>query len=98
MTMWIRSQDKSRLIKAKNVIEIIDQGHVLSTDFSFKWRIYVNQVKVGEYSSEEKALKVLDDIQREILKIMSNGTTFGFEPPKIFLMPQDDEVEVEKDD
>lgn len=97
MTMWIRSQDKKCLVEAKDIIEIIDQSHVLSTDFSFKWRIYVGQSKVGEYSSEKKALKVLEDMQDLLLSYISNSE-YGFDGPKLFVMPQDDEVEVEKDD
>ena len=41
---------------------------------------------LGSYSSEEKALKVLDEIQ--------NRTEYLY--PKAFQMPQDDEVEVWK--
>ena len=39
---------------------------------------------LGSYSSEEKALKVLDEIQ--------NRTEYIY--PKAYQMPQDDEVEV----
>lgn len=39
---------------------------------------------LGSYSSEEKSLKVLDEIQ--------NRTEYLY--PKAFQMPQDDEVEV----
>lgn len=40
---------------------------------------------LGSYSSEEKALKVLDEIQKR--------TEYLYQYPKAFQMPQDDEVE-----
>ena len=64
-----------------------------------------NEYKLGKYSSEEKALKVLDMIEKEYKRhILGEGgpmftrdlyvPAFAFIPPKVFKMPTDDEVEV----
>lgn len=70
--MWIRSQDK----------KILTEIHDLEIDSGFK--VWGSGMLIGEYSTEEKALKVLDEIQ--------NIT--GYLYHKAFEMPQDDEVEV----
>lgn len=78
--MWIRSQNKKYLINCKNLgIKKMLNKYVVAlisecADF----------YTLGSYSSEEKALKVLDEIQ--------NRTEYIY--PKAFQMPQDDEVEV----
>ena len=64
-----------------------------------------HQKSIGLYSSEEKALKVLDMIQEKYLSYMElNGgmmatANFYIQPnmwnmPKVFQMPADEEVEV----
>lgn len=73
--MWIRSQDKKILTEIHNLdIDDINQ-------------IWDCSSLLGKYSSEEKALKVLDQIQY-------NMEPFEHEPTMVFQMPQDDEVEV----
>lgn len=89
--MWIRSQNKHDLIKADRIHQ--DGGHIWSDGY----------ITLGKYSTKEKALKVLDMIQKEILKVncvlspINNGEVvrmLGYaEPPKVFEMPQDSEVE-----
>lgn len=71
MSLWIRSQDKELLINC-HAIEIS-----LENDKSICSSGYV----LGTYSTKEKALKVLDMIEK---KIMYNEELFG--------MPQDNEV------
>lgn len=72
--MWIRSQDKKILTEIHNLdIDDINQ-------------IWDCSSLLGKYSSEEKALKVLDQIQY-------NMEPFEHEPTMVFQMPQDDEVE-----
>ena len=68
MELWIRSQDKERLIKCKS----IDLD-----DHSMYCEIWVNgyDALIGEYTTKERALQVLDEIQgritsNECLKIM----------------------------
>jgi hypothetical protein len=75
--MWIRSQDKEILIKAV-CIYLCGENHICANNVEGdRWYI-------GKYSSEEKALKVLDEIQKLIYDYQIGG---------VFQMPQDDEVE-----
>lgn len=77
--MWIRSQDEKRLIDANKVyICKLRNG---------KYGLYISDYVtflIGKYSTEEKALKVLDMIQKYVV----------FNSYEVFLIPQDDEVEV----
>ena len=57
--MWIRSQSKTRLIKTDYII--VNETDILATPNSDSFLI-----TIGEYSSQEKALKVLDMIQSQI--------------------------------
>lgn len=71
--MWIRSQDR----------KILTEIHDVEIDSGFK--VWGSGSLIDEYSTEEKALRVLDEIQnREI----------NYPPNEVFEMPQDDEVEV----
>lgn len=75
--MWIRSQDLYTLIKCErlSVRQCGSENYCVIGD---------ECVVLGEYSTEEKALKVLDMIQKYVV----------FNSYEVFLMPQDDEVEV----
>lgn len=70
--MWIRSQDK----------KILTEIHDVEIDSGFK--VWGSGSLIGEYSTEEKALKVLDYIQEWYE--CSYGETFQ--------MPEDEDVEV----
>lgn len=73
--MWVRSQDRKILTEIHNLdIDDINQ-------------IWDGSSLLGKYSSEEKALKVLDQIQY-------NMEPFEHEPTMVFQMPQDEDVEV----
>ncbi len=78
--MWIRSQDLYTLIKCErlSVRQCITRKHCIIGD---------ECIVLGEYSTEEKALKVLDQIQY-------NMESFEHEPTMVFQMPQDEEVEI----
>ena len=77
--MWIRSQDKE-LLKNVNSIEIIKfDGEKYTTIQGDGWHL-------GFYSTREKALKVLDQIQYNI-------EPFEHEPTMVYQMPQDEDVE-----
>lgn len=73
--MWIRSQDRKILTEVHNLdIDDINQ-------------IWGCSSLLGKYSSKEKALKVLDEIQELIyFNAKDNGFTYQ--------MPQDEDVEV----
>ncbi len=69
--MWIRSQDR----------KILTEVHDIEIDSANQ--IWGSGSLIGEYSTEEKALRVLDEIQnREI----------NYPPNEVFEMPQDDDV------
>lgn len=81
MTIWIRSQDKKRLVNCNAFIatensrlEYILEGYEINGDCSI----------LGKYSTRKKAIKVLDIIQEHIAKHSNN----------VFEMPQYNEVEV----
>ena len=85
--MWIRSQDKTGLIKSdciivnKNEIRARTQADALIT--------------IGEYSSQEKALKVLDMIQKAIEYNNSHQNARIGRPYieyNVFQMPLDSEI------
>ena len=82
--MWIRSQDKKILIKAV-CIYLCGENHICANNVEGdRWYI-------GKYSTEEKALKVLDMIQKLIKEQirLHNDWQIGV----VFQMPQDDEVD-----
>ena len=79
MGIWIRSQNKENLINA-NKIQIADVHNI------YKNAIWGDDTLLGEYSTKEKALKVLDMIQREI----NNEYIRDY---MVFQMPLDSEVE-----
>ena len=73
--MWIRSQDK----------KVLTEVHDLDIDDANQ--IWGGCSLLGKYSSEEKALKVLDQIQY-------NMEPFEHEPTMVFQMPQDEDVKL----
>lgn len=80
--MWVRSQDKRRLIKCNNLS--IKNGVGLLVG---KFTIEESGITLGIYSNEKKALKVLDMIEGAIQQ-----TEFPHHIYPIFQMPQDSEV------
>ena len=76
--MWIRSQDRKILTK-------IDDLEIDGAN-----QIWGGCYLLGKYSSDEKALRVFDEIQDELESEEFNITDL----PDVFEMPQDDEVEV----
>lgn len=60
MELWIRTQDRMRLVKA-NRLHIKQE----SKNFGGDWYIYESQnsLRYGTYNSKERTLEVLDDIQ-----------------------------------
>lgn len=70
--MWIRSQDR----------KILTEIHDVEIDSGFK--VWGSVFLIGEYSTEDKALLVLDMIENVS---MYTGNT-------LFQMPADDEVDV----
>ena len=86
--MWIRSQSLAVLVKVNEVC------------IEDKTKIWAEGYLIGKYSTEEKALKVLDEIQTSIMtehqfridELNCTRNYFGKEYKEIYQMPQDDEV------
>ena len=70
--MWVWGQGFSVLVNAKEIC------------IEDKTKIWADGYLIGKYSTEEKALKVLDDVENYL------KGPYGI----VFQMPQDDEVEV----
>lgn len=75
MELWIRSQDKRILIKVYNIF--------LNANYDNK-RINTydgdSNITLGEYKTKERALEVLDEIEKTLkpqLTIKDNGKTIG---------------------
>lgn len=65
MDLWIRSQDRQKLVKVKT-IEILDH-HANNTKEYVCTAININYEQFASYKSKERALEVLDDIQDVML-------------------------------
>lgn len=91
--IWVRSQDRKNLTQPNDIyIRLLSKN---------KYQIYTNRNSLGEYSSEEKALKVLDMIQSFIealakveitsnMIVRDNGN--NIKNILVFQMPLDSEV------
>lgn len=93
--MLIRSQDKMALIPIDKIK--IDNEKSFSNEKMEYSTIWCGEDDViGEYSTKEKALKVLDMIQEKYIEHINVSSDvanlFAFVPPKVFKMPQDSEV------
>lgn len=98
MGIWIRSQDKCKMGKCAEFY--IDDSY--DGDYDIEgYSIDDTPIILGTYSTKEKAIKVLDMIQTEIIKsntkFVSWGNGIGQNIPcvgvqPIFEMPQDENV------
>ena len=85
--VWIREQDGKTLTNVNNLyVRVIGKGYAISSD----------KCDLGTYSTENKALKVMDMIEDTILKCEAMRTgyaeyDFG---AFVFDMPADKDVEV----
>lgn len=105
--MWIRSQDKTGLIKVEEFTLYKANSHLESEllemlNVEICWVIKGKYANVlGAYSTKEKALKVLDMIEEQIdqqeeFKAQGeerpNNTSYRRLMKFVFQMPQDSEV------
>jgi len=84
--MLIRSQDKKSLINMDNVtdLSVVSGSEIMAcytTDQGYQ--------RIGKYSDEAKAIKVLDMIQGAYARFCS-GNTYS---DAVYQMPADEEVE-----
>ena len=92
--MFIRSQNKEDLIKADNisVCEMNDSPKDSCTFEVVCHRAYTHYV-LGEYSTKEKAIEVLDMIQKAYLSANHYYDNSSSVLNTVFQMPQDNEVQ-----
>ena len=93
--MWIRSQNRKVLKQCTSL-------SIVNIEFSEDCMIVDGFTKLGTYSSEEKAMKVLDMIQGCITgnkltnnhyEIFRDCPASGLEFHGVFQMPKDEDVE-----
>ena len=66
MELWIRSQDKKRLVKAEHIYYCEDEF----TNNELKHYICITGAyDLGVYKSKERALEVLDEIHQRLINI-----------------------------
>lgn len=63
--MWIRTQSKLRLIKCDNIVIRMGVG-LFSDKYTIENVADEYEIILGAYSTEEKAIKVLDALQKYI--------------------------------
>ena len=89
--MLIRAQDKVEIVNLDNIVSIYTIiNNKKETEIKYHAGQTLNNRYLGTYSSEEKALKVLDMIQNTYAEGCEWLTAAG----KVFVMPADDEVNV----
>ena len=85
--MWIRNQCKRVLIDAKDIFicRVFDKDNSRIINYTIRCQSYSHELEtdyplLGVYSTEEKALKVLDELQCRIARSESG----------VYQMPEDD--------
>ena len=86
MSLWIRSQDKTELVKVEGIkYEKVPVGHSLLVPYEF------GVFNVGQYESKERALEILNDIQSKLFN--SNRvivqTKYPCHPEDLYKMKMD---------
>lgn len=83
MNLWVRSQDKERLVKVSNVQYTYRKGDLYS-DVRGKHYIgtyYDNLEILGEYATKERAIEILDEIQNYILLPNTDNSAYVYQMP-----------------
>lgn len=89
--MWVRSQNRNVLINANEVRIVYEYTYCIICD-SYDGEYYY----LGEYYTKEKALKVMDMIEEEIIKCEAMITVDSVpfcDRKVVFQLPADSEVE-----
>lgn len=84
MELWIRSQDKTRLIKVSNVQYTYRKGDLYSDvrGNHYIGTYYDNLEILGEYTTKERAIEVLDEIQNYILLPNTDNSAYVYKMPE----------------
>ncbi len=91
--MLIRSQNKAILLNFSNSTVVYIAKN--DKDFVISSLGNENRYRLGKYSSEAKAMKVLDMIQEAYCKFMSVKNDDAWSGKEsVFYMPEDSEVEI----
>ena len=99
--MWLMSQNRDVLV---NVNDICFHKLNIHSEIIYQFRCYGygdDYYILGEYSTKEKAMKVMDMIQNaitgarfEFTDIVRDCDLAGIEIHNVFNMPKDEEVEI----
>ena len=86
MDLWIRSQDKLKMLKVdyleydftkiKDVSGVITEYHKIIASYNNDW------FSIGYYATKERALEVLDEIQKYILLPNIDNSAYIYEMPE----------------
>lgn len=105
--MWIRSQNKRQIIKCEEIRiqylnEHLSDEQIKMMNAAKGWGIMNRHHVLGFYSTEEKALKVLDMIKeiiceptriRKVEYALRPSEDYDIYNSKCFQMPKEDEVQ-----
>lgn len=91
MELWIRSQDKTKLVKVNDILYMDTSGDY-EKEYHSLWNNCVGIL--GTYKTKERALEVLDEIQRLVtdLQYLSYGLEndkFCSYRPNVYEMPKE---------
>ena len=77
MELWIRSQDKKHLMKAEAIM-------YEETGTGFGIRVFTKNYdfNIANYKTKERALEVLDEIQKYILLPNTDNSAYVYEMPE----------------
>lgn len=100
MRIWVMGQGKENLVECHllNIIDGSNDESLIIANFKETINEFGGEL-LGEYSTKEKALKVLDMIRKHIecgdkQTIQTNEDEWLHYNADVFQMPQDEEVEV----
>ena len=74
MDLWVRDSTKTKLIKVDNVYlkkldtSIFEPKLLKYQGIDYIYCIFTNNECLGEYNSEERAMKILDEIQKILIQ------------------------------
>jgi len=104
--MLIRSQDGEKVINLNNTTHIDILCVIINGNSKSKHRVLADACTLGYYSNKEKAMKVLDLIQKVYISQNKISQTYmenvgvlesGYVGCEVLQMPQESEVEQWKD-
>ena len=97
MELWIRSQNKLKLLKVNNLSicygeKWYNEDSLLRNKWENSYEIQNNDICVGIYQTKERALEVLDEIQKHIINLGETVLNYGKEYytyERVYEMPKE---------